>query len=92
MTREISKTLIIGLGGTGQSVIREVKKKMLSRYGEIPALVKFLSIDTDVVDYKRQTYDYYNVHGDFCSDITYNINIGEHLQLPRPPQNLVPNN
>lgn len=90
MTREISKTLIIGLGGTGQSVIREVKKKMLSRYGEIPALVKFLSIDTDVVDYKRQTYDYYNVHGDFCSDITYNINIGEHLQLPRPPQNLVP--
>ncbi|MBQ3734423.1 MAG: hypothetical protein II859_10735 [Bacteroidales bacterium] len=41
MAKNISKTLIIGLGGTGQTVIREIKKRMLRTYGEIPDLVKF---------------------------------------------------
>lgn len=47
MVKNISKTLIVGIGGTGQRVICDIKKRMLSTYGEIPPLVQFLAIDTD---------------------------------------------
>ena len=59
MAKDISRTLIIGLGGTGQSVIRDIKKRLFRRYGEIPSLVKFLSIDTDNDAYQDTPFPYY---------------------------------
>ena len=38
--KSIYRALIIGLGGTGQTVTHEIKKRMFVRYGEIPALVR----------------------------------------------------
>ncbi len=43
----ISKSLIIGLGGTGQKIVVSIKKKMYQNYGEIPNFINFLYIDVD---------------------------------------------
>ena len=39
--------LIIGMGGSGDWVVREVKEAILRSYGEVPANIGFISIDTD---------------------------------------------
>lgn len=83
MAKEISRTLIIGLGGTGQSVIREIKKRLLSRYGEIPSLVKFLSFDTDEDDYQSTPYQYY-YDGETRTTKKYNITKEEFTHISRP--------
>lgn len=59
MTKNISKTLIIGLGGTGQRMIRDIKKSFLRTYGEIPPLVELLAFDTDNPDYDKTPFRYY---------------------------------
>lgn len=83
MAKDISRTLIIGLGGTGQAVIREVKKGLLRRYGEIPELVKFLSFDTDKDDYKNTPFQYY-FGGENRSTKKYNLQQDEFDQIGRP--------
>ncbi len=83
MAKSISKTLIIGLGGTGQSVIREIKKRLLRRYGEIPSLVKFLSFDTDKEDYQDTDFQYY-YNGENRSTKKYNLSKAECKFLTRP--------
>jgi hypothetical protein len=41
-----SPTLIIGLGGTGQEVVRKVKRRLHEAYGDIP-IIRYLAVDTD---------------------------------------------
>ncbi len=83
MAKDISRTLIIGLGGTGQSVIRDIKKRLFRRYGEIPSLVKFLSFDTDNNDYQDTDFEYYYC-GDNRRTKKYNISKQEFMKLSRP--------
>ncbi len=47
---KITPTLLIGLGGTGQSVLFDVRRRIVSRFNSLESmpLVKFVAIDTDV--------------------------------------------
>lgn len=83
MAKDISRTLIIGLGGTGQSVIRNIKKRLFRRYGEIPALVKFLSFDTDNDDYQDTPFKYY-YDGENRETKKYNLQKDEFKKIGRP--------
>lgn len=40
-------TLLIGIGGTGQKVLVQVKARFIRNYGDKPAAVEFLCFDTD---------------------------------------------
>jgi len=83
MTKNISKTLIIGLGGTGQRVICDIKKRMLRTYGEIPSLVKFLAFDTDEMYGNRSPFRYYH-EGHTFEDYKYCIQCNEFYIIPAP--------
>ncbi|MBR2065436.1 MAG: hypothetical protein IJ971_12145 [Bacteroidales bacterium] len=83
MVKEISRTLVVGLGGTGQSVIRDIKKRLFVRYGEIPSLVRFLSFDTDDDGYQDTPYNYY-FKGEKKSTRRYNITKEEFKKISRP--------
>ena len=54
----VSKSLIIGVGGTGQKVLIALKKRMYQRFGQIPDLVKFLSIDADIATESHEDFEY----------------------------------
>lgn len=75
--KAVSKTLIIGLGGTGQRVICDIKKRLFRTYGEIPPLVKFLAIDTDHYNEYEATPFFYYRNGDLCQTTDYNLQIDE---------------
>ncbi|MFW5804441.1 MAG: tubulin-like doman-containing protein, partial [bacterium] len=45
----LSRTVFIGLGGTGAKSIVKTKSLMLDNFGEIPPMIKFLAIDTDSI-------------------------------------------
>lgn len=47
MPIKITRTLYVGLGGTGAKSILQTKKCFIDAYGEIPPMVAFLAIDTD---------------------------------------------
>lgn len=46
----LSKTVFIGLGGTGAQALVRTKSLMIDNFGEIPPMIKFLAIDTDGVE------------------------------------------
>src|SRR4051812_40310554 len=46
MAHALKKTAVIGLGGTGRDAVLYMKKRLLSLYGEVPPMIKFLVIDT----------------------------------------------
>ena len=46
-TIKISRTLFVGLGGTGVKAILRTKQCFVDAYGEVPPMVAFLAIDTD---------------------------------------------
>lgn len=52
MTTEIRRCLYIGLGGTGMKALLHTKKMFIDTYGEVPPMIGFLGIDTDVSEYK----------------------------------------
>ena len=83
MAKDISRTLIIGLGGTGQTVIREIKKRLFRRYGEIPELVKFLAFDTDNDGYQDTPFRYY-YDGENRETKKYNLQKSEFKKIGRP--------
>ena len=83
MAKDISRTLIIGLGGTGQTVIRDIKKRLFRRYGEIPALVKFISFDTDNDNYQDTPFRYY-YDGENRETKKYNLQKDEFKKIGRP--------
>jgi hypothetical protein len=47
MTKKVTPTLFIGLGGTGHKVLLQVKKSLLSNFGEKPPVTDILCFDTD---------------------------------------------
>lgn len=83
MTKNISKTLIVGLGGTGQRVILDIKKRMLRSYGETPPFVQFLAFDTDEMYREREPFKYY-YEGRSFEDYKYSINFNEFFKLLNP--------
>ena len=44
---KITRTLYVGLGGTGVMAILRAKQCFVDAYGEVPPMVAFLAIDTD---------------------------------------------
>ena len=57
MTTRLSKTIFIGLGGTGAKSLLRAKSMFLENFGEIPPMIKFLAFDTDFQEklvYKNQ--------------------------------------
>lgn len=50
MAIKLSKTVFIGLGGTGAKALLKTKAMMLENYGEIPSMFNFLVLDTDTRD------------------------------------------
>jgi hypothetical protein len=44
----LKRSLFIGLGGTGALALLNTKKRFLDTYGEIPPMISFLCIDTDI--------------------------------------------
>ena len=44
---KITRTLFVGLGGTGVKAILRAKQCFMDAYGEIPPMVAFLAVDTD---------------------------------------------
>lgn len=47
MTQKIQRSVFIGLGGTGQSALLHLKRKLIDVYGTVPAACSFLCFDTD---------------------------------------------
>jgi len=45
--KKLTKTLYVGLGGTGISTILRTKKCFIDTYGVVPPMIGFLGIDTD---------------------------------------------
>lgn len=43
----LKPAIVIGLGGTGNQVVRRLKKHVESQYGDTPTLINFLVADTD---------------------------------------------
>lgn len=46
----LSRTVFIGLGGTGAKALVRTKSLMLDNFREIPPMIKFLAIDTDSIE------------------------------------------
>lgn len=46
-TIKITRTLFVGLGGTGVKAILRAKQCFVDAYGEVPPMVAFLAVDTD---------------------------------------------
>ena len=88
--KAISRTLIIGLGGTGQKVILDIKKKLLRTYGEIPPLVKFLAFDTDEMYRDGRPFRYY-YGGESHEDFRYLIQNNEFYRIPCASPDVVRN-
>lgn len=45
--KQMRPTLLIGLGGTGQKVLVQLKARFMRNYGSVPRPVEFLAFDTD---------------------------------------------
>ena len=65
-------TLLIGLGGTGQKVLVQLKGRFIRNYGQVPPAVEFLCFDTD------QTAEQMQVEGEIVrlTGETELVNIG----------------
>lgn len=48
MATILKRSLFIGLGGTGATALLHTKKRFLDTYGEVPPMIDFLVIDTDL--------------------------------------------
>ncbi len=70
---KLKKTLFIGLGGTGVKSILYAKAKILSIYGEIPSMVRFLALDTD-------KFEPVTIQGDVTATLEANEYV--HMQVP----------
>lgn len=44
----LKRSLFIGMGGTGATALLHTKKRFLDTYGEVPPMIDFLVIDTDL--------------------------------------------
>src|SRR5205823_2147598 len=53
--RGISKSIIIGVGGTGHKILLDVRKRLIEKYGSLERIpiVSFMQIDTDAATLER---------------------------------------
>ena len=65
---KITRTLYIGLGGTGAKSILRTKKCFIDAYGEVPPMVAFLAIDTDTA----------------IQDLTFKSRTGKDVKFDKP--------
>src|SRR5205823_14612406 len=47
--RGVSKSIVIGLGGTGHKIVLDVRKRLVEKYGtlDVIPIVSFIQVDTD---------------------------------------------
>ncbi len=69
MAHKISKSLILGVGGTGQRVIVNLIKKLHENFGEVPEIISYLSIDADQIKENEQSFEYEYEGQNFKKDI-----------------------
>ena len=84
MAKKVNPALFIGLGGTGHKVLLQLKKSILTNYGEIPPVIDMLCFDTDEKELlsSKQELTYINKKGElvtepirFDSDEIYEISV-----------------
>jgi hypothetical protein len=52
----LKPAIVIGLGGTGNQVVRRLKKLVHNQYGDTPTLLNFLVVDTDEDTFNDQSW------------------------------------
>lgn len=52
----LKPAIIIGLGGTGNQVVRRLKRLVQQQYGDTPTLLNFLVVDTDEDTFNDQSW------------------------------------
>ena len=52
----LKPAIIIGLGGTGNQVVRRLKRLVHNQYGDTPTLLNFLVVDTDEDTFNDQSW------------------------------------
>jgi hypothetical protein len=52
----LKPAIIVGLGGTGNQVVRRLKKLVNDQYGDTPTLLNFLVVDTDEDTFSDQSW------------------------------------
>ena len=84
MAKLVNPALFIGLGGTGHKVLLQLKKSILTNYGEMPPQIDMLCFDTDKGELlsAKQNLTYTNKNGEivnesitFDQDEVYEISI-----------------
>jgi hypothetical protein len=53
----VKPAIIIGLGGTGNHVVRRLKQLVQEQYGDTPVLLNFLVVDTDEGTFENRNWD-----------------------------------
>ena len=48
---KIRRSLFVGLGGTGMRTLLYLKKLFVDTYGEVPPMIGFLGVDTDMNEF-----------------------------------------
>lgn len=88
--RNISPTIVIGLGGTGKEVVLRLRHRVVQRYGRLDSLpcVRYLYLDTDTTPQTQQLYDlkseddrlYSLVRVQRSERVELNVNIPSYLE------------
>ncbi len=55
MATKLKRTLFIGLGGTGVQAVLEAKRLFAEQYGQIPSILGFLGVDTNLGEFSKST-------------------------------------
>lgn len=72
--RKINKTIFIGLGGTGQKVLLDLKRKMLQNFNEVPPSIKLLAIDTTGMETHSDPVSYIKNGKEVTERVTFEPN------------------
>ena len=79
MQKILNRAIIIGLGGTGQRILLEMKLKFLRDFGTIPPLIKFIALDTDGIEEERSLTHF--VKGEGRKKISTHFETDEYLHI-----------
>ncbi|MCI0486720.1 MAG: hypothetical protein L0229_08980 [Blastocatellia bacterium] len=52
----LKPAIVVGLGGTGNQVVRRLKQLVCEQYGDMPTLLNFLVVDTDEETFSDQSW------------------------------------
>ena len=59
MATKLKRTLFIGLGGTGVQAVLEAKRLFAEQFGQIPPIIGFLGVDTNLGEFSKSTSKVY---------------------------------